>query len=355
MIVSSVLDSYPDISDHSYILDISLSNLEQLENPTELLYLNDSDVELLHDGQSGKTTSNDNSCSLDLHLSDSNKETQDREALHRAKIHQTNTAFSVDMVEDVNSENVVEYEQVQVENLLETPEVVHVNEEDDLPALVGQTKPIEIINIVPPDNAQRLCKRKKRHQVNPETCKINQWKVNRKHGKEYYGKKKNNEGVYLYNMKKNSKVMKARCKCNRKNNSLLQCSALTENDRKRNFEEFWKLEWEGKKLLVKFLTRKNNASRARDRKQENKSRRIISCQYFLKKGDSINRVCKTIFLNTLLSIGEWTALQWQRDSDNRQDEAADEHPLEDNGRPNDTLAPSKKLRKSPEVCTSITG
>lgn len=55
-VVSSVLDSVPDISDHSYsILDISLSNFEQLENPTELFYLNVFDIELLHDGQSGKT------------------------------------------------------------------------------------------------------------------------------------------------------------------------------------------------------------------------------------------------------------------------------------------------------------
>lgn len=75
------------------------------------------------------------------------------------------------------------------------------------------------------------------------------------HGKEYYDKKKNNEVVYLYNIKKNSKVM-----------------------------------------------------RAKDRKQENESIRTISCQYILKKCDSISRVCKTMFLNTL-SIGELAALQ----------------------------------------------
>lgn len=51
----------------------------------------------------------------------------------------------------MNSENVVEYEQVEVANLSETPEAVHVNEEDDLPALVGQTKPIENTNNVPSD------------------------------------------------------------------------------------------------------------------------------------------------------------------------------------------------------------
>lgn len=48
-----------------------------------------------------------------------------------------------------------------------------------------------------------------------------------------------------------------------------------------------------------------------------------------------------------LSIGEWAALQWQNDSDNRQEEANDEHLLEGNG--NGTRTPSKKLRKPPEV------
>lgn len=43
--------------------------------------------------------------------------------------------------------------------------------------------------------------------------------------------------------------MKERCKCDRKSNSLLKRSTLTEDDRKKNFEEFWKLNWEGKRLF----------------------------------------------------------------------------------------------------------
>lgn len=54
-------------------------------------------------------------------------------------------------MEHVISDNVVEYEQVEVENLTKTPVAVHVNEEDDLPALVGQTEPIENTNNVPID------------------------------------------------------------------------------------------------------------------------------------------------------------------------------------------------------------
>lgn len=86
---------------------------------------------------------------MDLNLlSDSNKETQDREDLRRTEIHQTD---KVVVVEHVISENVVKYEQVEVENLTETREAVHVNEEDDSPALVEQTEPIENTNNVPTD------------------------------------------------------------------------------------------------------------------------------------------------------------------------------------------------------------
>lgn len=60
---------------------------------------------------------------MDLLLSDSNKETQDREDLRRTEIHQTD---KVVVVEHVISENVVEHEHIEVENLTETPEAVHV-------------------------------------------------------------------------------------------------------------------------------------------------------------------------------------------------------------------------------------
>lgn len=85
---------------------------------------------------------------MDLLVSDSNKETQDREHLRRTEIHQTD---KVVVVEHVISKNVIEYEQVEVENLRETLEAVHVNEEDDLLALVGQTEPIENTNNRPID------------------------------------------------------------------------------------------------------------------------------------------------------------------------------------------------------------
>lgn len=90
------------------------------------------------------------------------------------------------------------------------------------------------------------------------------------------------------------------------------------------FDEFWKLDWPAKKVFVKLLTRKANTARARDRKVNTSSRRKNSCTYYLKKGNNVVRVCKTMFLNTL-AIGEWTALNWQNDS--KDDDSTDDDSL----------------------------
>lgn len=143
--------------------------------------------------------------------------------------------------------------------------------------------------------------------------------------------------------------MKARCKCKSKENSQIKCVVLTEEDRKRNFQEYWKHEWEAKKMFVKFLTKKVDTARARDRKDKTSSRRKWSHQYFVKKDQSIVRVCKTMFLNTL-SIGEWTALNWQKNEENYLD-TEDEEDIDNDLEPRENVqAPKpKKMRKSKEV------
>lgn len=185
-------------------------------------------------------------------------------------------------------------------------------------------------------------KRKKRHQVNPTTWNVNKWKENRKLGKEYMGRKKTElNGKSHFTVKKPPRAMKPRCNCKRKDTSLLQCSTLTEDDREKNFDEFWKLDsWSAKKVFVQFLTKHSNTARARDRKEDNKSRRKSSNQYYLKKGANIVRVCKPMFLHTL-SIGEWSALNWQKGNDLPETDEENE--------PDPDLPASKKLRKPKEM------
>lgn len=103
--------------------------------------------------------------------------------------------------------------------------------------------------------------------------------------------------------------MKPRCSCKFKENGLLQCSLITDDDRKKIFEEFWSLDWQAKKVYVRFLTKKTKTVRARNRKECDKSKRKFSSVYYLKKGNATVRV---LFLDTL-AIGSWTAQNWHQE------------------------------------------
>lgn len=50
---------------------------------------------------------------------------------------------------------------------------------------------------------------------------------------------------------------------------MIQCLKRTEEDRKNNFDEYWKLDWEAKKVYIKFLTKKIAIARESDRKEKN--------------------------------------------------------------------------------------
>lgn len=58
-----------------------------------------------------------------------------------------------------------------------------------------------------------------------------EWKVARKQGKAYKGKKKGEEGKWKYDIEKEAREMKPRCGCKTKDTSKVQCSKLTEEDR----------------------------------------------------------------------------------------------------------------------------
>ncbi|CAH1111554.1 unnamed protein product [Psylliodes chrysocephalus] len=176
---------------------------------------------------------------------------------------------------------------------VESADVTAPEQENPVLTEVSENGPVDfdvqITNIT--NNVTPSRKRKKRHQVGNATWKINKSKEARKTGKEYLGKKKNDAGQYEYNTKRDARKIKVRCKCKRKENRLLQCALLTEIERQENFNEFWQLDWEGKRLFVNFLIKKTETARARGRKEDTKSRRKYSCQYYLKKDGGIIRVC----------------------------------------------------------------
>lgn len=57
-------------------------------------------------------------------------------------------------------------------------------------------------------------------------------------------------GKWKYDIPKKKREMKPRCSCKFKENGLLQCSLITDDDRKKIFEEFWSLDWQAKKVYV---------------------------------------------------------------------------------------------------------
>lgn len=103
--------------------------------------------------------------------------------------------------------------------------------------------------------------------MNSSSWDINKYKSARKLGQEYKGKRKG-EGNWSYNVHNNAKVMTSRSTCNKKEESVIQCSSMTESDRENNFKGYWKLEWGEKKYFVRSLTKMVHTIRHRDRTDE---------------------------------------------------------------------------------------
>lgn len=163
-------------------------------------------------------------------------------------------------------------------------------------------------------------KRKKRHQVKESEWTYKKAKIAREKGKNYKGRKVNAEGKIKFSVDKAKREMKdIKCKCKGKS---FHCSSLSRKDRERFFSEFWRLSWKEKRMYVRGVTEVNVTQRARDRKQEGKSRRSLSYKYFFKRNHEKLRVCKATFLATL-GVGDWMVLNWLKD-DKVEDRSEDE-------------------------------
>lgn len=104
--------------------------------------------------------------------------------------------------------------------------------------------------------------------------------------------------------------MKNRCSCTEKEKGEMHCNMITEEDRKQLFESFWALSWGQKKVYIVNLIKALPTNRKRDRKNPEESKRSRSFIYFLKKGEDMVRVCRTLFLNTF-SLGKNQVWGWK--------------------------------------------
>ncbi|CAG9818856.1 unnamed protein product [Phaedon cochleariae] len=155
-------------------------------------------------------------------------------------------------------------------------------------------------------------KRRKRYLVDEAKWSSSINKKRREKGEKYYGKKKvDNE--WKYNVFRQKKVIKCRCKCKLSSKkSVLKCGLLTEDERNEIFSSFWsELDWKQRKLYIQLLVNVKTTRRHRHRLVEAESRRKYSWKYHLKKSDERIPVCKTMFLNTL-GIGERMVMNWKQ-------------------------------------------
>uniref|UniRef100_A0A6P7F0J9 Uncharacterized protein LOC114324759 n=1 Tax=Diabrotica virgifera virgifera TaxID=50390 RepID=A0A6P7F0J9_DIAVI len=154
-----------------------------------------------------------------------------------------------------------------------------------------------------------LGKRKRNKKPYKQIWKTEQSKEKRMKGEEYSGRGKNEAGQIMYDIKRPKREMKSRCLCKPKNKSVFQCHRITEKIRKTIFIDYWLLNWEERRILIRQLVDNRNVSR---RKVESENvRRKGSLYYHLKVDQSQQRirVCKKMFLNTLC-MGEWAVLNW---------------------------------------------
>lgn len=164
-------------------------------------------------------------------------------------------------------------------------------------------------------------KRRKRHHVKENDWTYKKAKIAREKGQEYKGRKKTDDGKWTFCMDRPKRKMKEiKCKCKGK---AFYCSLLSEKDKKNIFKDFWSLSWKEKRMYVRGITEIHGTQRARDRKQEGKSRRSASCKYFLKINHDKLRVCKATFLATL-GVGDWMVWKWCKD-EVREDNSAPEY------------------------------
>lgn len=92
--------------------------------------------------------------------------------------------------------------------------------------------------------------RRKRRHIKQCEWKKNAEKLKKQSGQEYLGKRKK-EGAWDYNIAKKSKSMGERCKCEEK--SGMKCKEISNENRAKLFDHFWRLTWAEKQVYTTTL------------------------------------------------------------------------------------------------------
>lgn len=151
-------------------------------------------------------------------------------------------------------------------------------------------------------------KRARKGRAQPDTWIVQKNQKLREQGLPY---KSVNKGAKKarFDVDRNAREMGKACECmlSSKPKSRIKCRGFSLDERKKIFEDFWKVPWSEKKTSLRLLVLCSVPKDTKNRKNEN-SRRHNTLQFHLKKSDGgLIRVCKTMFLNTL-GLREWMVL-----------------------------------------------
>lgn len=147
------------------------------------------------------------------------------------------------------------------------------------------------------DETQR-CKQKDLRKIN---------KMLREKGSKYKTLRKNEiTGKYSYEDEKEERKLRPTCQsvlCKKAKNRF--CDTFNPQDRKQIFLNFWKMSWDMRKVYVTTLVKATTTRRPK----EDSSSRLLTFEYYLKKGSENLRICKKMFLSTL-DLKEWMIKNW---------------------------------------------
>lgn len=168
--------------------------------------------------------------------------------------------------------------------------------------------------IVEPEDTNRtnVSKRKRKNGKMKEIQK-----KKRMSGEKYAGVKKNEKGVKTYCTERAGRFLcPSNCGKKCEKSKTTKCKLLTEEDRAKIFEKFWKeMTWEAKKCYVTSHVDKRGVQQRTKGPGEN-SRRNFSYTYHLRKGGEAVEVCQSMFSSTL-GMNLKTIYNWLNESDDR--------------------------------------
>uniref|UniRef100_A0A146L9H4 Uncharacterized protein n=1 Tax=Lygus hesperus TaxID=30085 RepID=A0A146L9H4_LYGHE len=132
----------------------------------------------------------------------------------------------------------------------------------------------------------------------------------------YRRRDKNSTNVVIQDVPKEARKLMPPCN-KTKFCQTRQCGSITEDDRRRLFEAFWRaMQWDEKKRFLSSLVIQETPKRQSATPKNPKKKRVASYTYHLLVNMKLLPVCQTMFLNTF-GLKNSTLRHWLEDRNKR--------------------------------------